>query len=166
MPTKKTSFVGFKQGYSEQLIKSQKGMNESNKLRSTTKDYLKFIKNKDGELIQIDNYIKGRVACVFQAHWIENARYLFPYSSEGGFYPTYTYVTRYEGNRVVEEYMVEGNQIVYESYSKKSETQIDYKFINYVSGGKYPVLEVRKGNFYLNPLSYVESYSDNWLNHR
>ena len=166
MPTKKTSFVGFKQGYSDQLIKTQKGMKESDKLRSTTKDYLRFIKNEDGELIQIERYNKGRLDCLFQVYWIENVRYLFPYWGDGGFYPTYTYVTKYEENCIIEEYMVQGNQIIYETYSQKSNGQIDYNFVNYVSGGNYPVLEERKGIFYSNPLTYIESYSDNWLNHQ
>lgn len=106
------------------------------------------------------------IDCLFQIYWIENVRYLFPYSGEGAFYPTYTYVTKYEENCVVEEYMIQGKQIVHETYIQNSNGQIDYNYINYVSGGKYPVREIRKGKFYLNPLTYVESYSDNWLNHR
>lgn len=104
--------------------------------------------------------------CLFQVHWIDGVRYLFPYSGDGGFYPTYTYVTKYKDNCVVEEYMVEGNQIIHETYASNSGGQIDYDYINYVSGGNYPVLEIRKGKFYLNPLTYVETFSDNWLNHR
>ncbi len=166
MPTKKTSFVGLKQGYSDYMIKMQNGMKESDKIRSTTKDYLKFIKNEDGELIQVEIYKKGKLDCLFQVYWIENVRYLLPYSGEGGFYPTYTYVTKYEENSVVEEYMVQGKQIVYETYSPNSNGQIEYDCINYVSGENYPVREIKKGKFYLNPLTYVESFSDNWLKHR
>ena len=166
MPTKKTSFIGYKQGYSDYLIKIQKGIKETEKIRSTTKDYLKLIKNEDGELIQIEHHNHGKLDCLFQVHWIEGARYLFPYSDGGGFYPTYTYVTKYEDNCVVEEYMVDGSQIVHETYTKNSSGQIEYNYINYVSGGKYPVLEERKGKFYLNPLTYVEKFRDSWLNHR
>ena len=96
--------------------------------------------------------------------WIEGARYLFPYSSRGDFYPTY--VTKYEDNSVVEEYMVDGSKIVHETYTKNSNGQIDYDYINYVSGGNYPVREIRKGKFYLNLLTYVEKSRDTWLNHR
>ena len=166
MPTKKTSFIGYKQGYSDHLEKTQKGMKESDKLRSTTKDYIRFIKNGDGELVQIESYKNGVLDCLFQVYWLENVRYLIPYSGEGGFIPTYIYATKYKENCVVEEYMVDGKQIVHETYSKTSNEQIDYNYINYVSGGNYPVREIRKGKFYLNPLTYVESYSDNWLNHR
>ena len=166
MPTKKTSFVGFKQGYSEQLIKIQNGMRESDKLRSTTKDYLRFLKNEDGEIIQIENYKKGSLDCLFQVYWCENLRYLLPYSSEGGFYPTYVYVTKYEENRVVEEYMVQGKQIVYETYGLIINGEAEYSCINYVSGGDYPVREIKKGKYTFDPLAYVENYSDNWLNYR
>lgn len=166
MPTKKTSFVGYKQGYSDYLIQIQKGMKESDKLRSTTKDYLRFIKNENGELIQIERYNKGKLDCLFQVYWFETVRYLFPFSADGGYYPTYIFATKYEANCVVEEYMVEGKQIVYEAYSYKSNKEIDYSYINYVSGGNYPVREVRKGKFSLNPLSYEESNNDNWLKHR
>ena len=166
IPTKKTSFVGFKQGYSDYLVRNEKSMKEADKIRSTTKDFLKFVKNGDGEIIQIESYVKGKLDCLFQAYWNDNVRYLCPYAEEGGFYPTYTYVTKYEKNCVVEEYMVQGKQIVYEEYSQNLSGQIDYEYINYVSGGNYPVREVRKGKFFLNPLTYVESYSDSWLNHR
>ena len=108
MPTKKTSFVGFKQGYSDYLIKIQNGIKETEKIRSTTKDYLRLIKNEDDEPIQIEH----------------------------------------------------------ETYTKNSSGQVDYNYINYVSGGKYPVLEERKGEFYFNPLTYVEKFRDSWLNHR
>ena len=62
--------------------------------------------------------------------------------------------------------MVSGNQIVYETYLQKLNKDIEFDFINYVSNGQYPVLEERKGVFHLNPLAYVENYSDSWLNHR
>ena len=166
MPTKKTSFIGYKEGYSDILIRNQKGMKESDKISSSAKNFLKYIKNKKGELIQIESYTNGRIDCLFQVHWIENARYLFPFSSNGGYYPTYTYVTKYKSNIVTEEYMVSGNQIVYETYSQKLNKDIEFNFINYVSNGQYPVLEERKGVFHLNPLAYVENYSDSWLNHR
>lgn len=166
MPTKKISFVGFKQGLSEKLIKDEKGLKETDKLRSTTKDYLRYIKDDNNELIQIECYNKGRLACLFQAYWSGNVRYLFPYSDVGGFYPTYTYVTVYEENRVVEEYMVNGNQIIHETYSENKDGETDYSFINYVSGGKHPVLEERSGRFSPSPLTYTQTYSDNWINHR
>lgn len=166
MSTKGTSFVGFKQGYSDCLTRNEKNMKESDKIRSTTKDYLKFIHNKDGELVQVDSVRKGRVDCLFQVYWIDGVRYLFPFSGEGGYYPTHTFVTKYKDNCVVEEYMVNGNQIVYESYTYKKNKDVEYSYMNYVSGGKHPILEERKGKFQLEPLAYEETFYDSWLNHR
>ncbi|MBE6754615.1 MAG: hypothetical protein E7559_09770 [Ruminococcaceae bacterium] len=166
MPTKKTSYVGFRQGCRDQLIRSQNGMTESDKIRSTTKDYLRYIRNANGELLRIDSFNKGRVDCVFQVCRTESVRYLLPFSENGGYYPTYAYATRYEAGRVAEEYMVNGNQIVYEAYSYTSDNSADYFRINYVAGGNYPVRETEKGIFYLSPLSYEETFSDTWLNHR
>lgn len=48
MPKKQTSFVGFKEGYSDILYRNKKGMKESDKLRSTSKNYLRFLKDKEG----------------------------------------------------------------------------------------------------------------------
>lgn len=166
MPTKKTSFVGYKQGYYDELTKSEKGMSETDKLRATVKEYLKFIRSKDDKLLQIEKHSNGRIDCLHQVYWAENKRYLFPFSASGGYYPTYTYVTQYEGEAVVEEYMVDGNQIIYEVYSHISETEIDCYCVNYISGGNYPVREEKEGKLDLNTLTYEETNYDCWLNHR
>ncbi|MDE7400217.1 MAG: hypothetical protein K2N06_11920 [Oscillospiraceae bacterium] len=79
---------------------------------------------------------------------------MFPFSANGGFYPTYSYVTKRDNDKVVEEYMVDGDQIVYEGYSNESETRVDYVYINFVSGGKVPILEQRTGVFRFTPLRY------------
>ena len=44
--------------------------------------------------------------------------------------------------------------------------EAEYSCINYVSGGDYPVRDIKKGKFSFDPLAYVENYSDNWLNYR
>lgn len=164
--TKKESFVGIKSGYAEQLFRTKKGIKESEKIRANCKDYLKIFRDEKGNILQIERYVKGRIDCLFQAYYANNLCYLFPYSSDGGFYPTYSYVTRYEGNKVVEEYMVEGNQIVYECYLYETKSCVDYFFINYIKGGKYPILEKKRGIFRFNPLVYENIESDSWLNHR
>ncbi len=165
MPRKKTTFVGYKQGHYDNLVREQKGMKESDKLRATAKDYLRFIKNNDNETIQIEAYINGRIDCLFQVYWVENKRYLFPFFADGGHYPTYAYVTCYDGNSISEEYMVTRNQIIYEVYSHITDTEIVYRRVNYVSGGNHPVLETSEGILHLNPLSYEEMAYDNWLKH-
>ena len=163
MPTKKTSFIGFKEGYSDYLICKEKGMKHSDKVNTTTKNYLKYIKNNEGNLIQIECYIGGKMDYLYQVHWEKNVRYLLPFSSKGGFYPTYVFGTKYEGKRVIEEYMVMKKQIVYEKYDYKSENDVDYNYINYVSEGDYPVRERRKGKFSIEPFTYEENLSESWL---
>jgi hypothetical protein len=172
MPTKKTSFVGYKEGCFDHMIRNKKGMKISDKIRANTKSYHRLIKNEAGELIRIETYNKGSLDCIFQVHWIENTRYLFPflYIKEPNpryiHYPTYVYVTRFENEAVVEEYMVDGNHIVYELYSYKSNNQVEFSSVNYVPSGSYPIMEERKGVFKLEPLTYDETYYDCWLNHR
>ena len=165
MPKKQTSFVGFKEGCSDILDRNEKAMKESDKIRSTSKNYLRFLKDKEGRLVQVDNYCNGRIDCLFQVHWFGNVRYLLRFSADGTYYPTYTYVTKYDADRVVEEYMINSGQIIYEAYSYKSAQDIDYIRIDYVPDGNYPVRGIRKGVFSLNPLTYKEQYYDDWLYH-
>lgn len=141
MATKKKSFVGMKSGYAEQLFRIENGIKESEKIRANCKDYLKIFRNRQGDVLQIEKYANGKPDCLFQSYCEENLFCLFPFSANGGFYPTYSYVTVYEGEKIVEEYMVDGDQIVYERYSNETETSVDYEFVNYVSGGKVPILE-------------------------
>ena len=143
MATKKKSFVGMKSGYAEQLFRIENGIKESEKIRANCKDYLKIFRNHQGNVLQIEKYSNGRIDCVFQTYYGDNLCCLFPFSVNGGFYPTYSYVSVTEDDKVVEEYMVDDSQIVYERYSNESETCVDYVYINYVSGGKVPILEHR-----------------------
>ena len=166
IPTKKTSFVGYKQGYAELLYREQKGIKESEKMRANTKNYLKVFRDESGFIAQIETYRNGRIDCVHQGLCTDSKSYLFPYSADGGYYPTYVFVTEFRGERTAAEYMVDGNQIIYEMYEQEDESQVSYEFINYVSGGTYPVLGERKGRFLFNPLRFVIQYEDNWLNHR
>lgn len=143
MATKKKSFVGMKSGYAEQLFRAENGIKESAKIRANCKDYLKIFRSRQGNVIQIEKYANGRIDCIFQAHYEDNLRCLFPFSANGGFYPTYSYVTVYDNDKIAEEYMVDNDQIVYERYSNETETSVDYEYVNYVSEGKVPILEHR-----------------------
>lgn len=164
LATKRNSFAGMKSGYSEQLFRIEKGLKESKKIRANCKNYLKIYRNTEGMVLQIENYVNGRMDYLFQSHYADGLYYLFPYFSDGSFYPTYSYVTRYTDNKVTEEYMVDGNQIIYESYSNETKMCVDYEYINYVKDGKYPILEKKRGIFRFNPLRYESAESDNWLN--
>ena len=145
------------------FIQQKNGIEETDKIRKNCKNYLKLFKNYKGDLVQVQNIKNGKIDCVHQVHRINDTIYLFPFSSDGGFYPTYGYVTKYSDNHVTEEYMVHGNQIIYERYEEVNGGE-EYYFINYVRNGKCPVLEERKGVFTFDPLGYKELESDYWMN--
>ena len=166
MATRKISFVGYKQGYSEQLIRSEKGIKETPKVRSNCTYYKRIAKDAQGRLLQIESFARGKIDCLHQTYWIGNTCYSFLYSPNGSYYPTYSYVTKWKNEKIVEEYMVAKNQIVYEKYFDETNLKAMYYYINYVHNGMYPVLEEKKGVFKFNPLRFECIYSDNWLKHR
>lgn len=57
--------------------------------------------------------------------------------------------------------MVEGNQIIFESYKPKfslfgsKNKMLKYYMVNYVKNGKYPILEERKGIIDVNELCFI-----------
>ena len=162
LPTKKTSFIGYKKGYYEQLLLQKNGLKESQKLRAGCKNYLQIFRERDGRILQIKNIKGGDVDCIHQAYYEGDAVYLFPFSKDGSYYPTYSYVSKSSGEFVQEEYMVDGSQIIYESY-KEEGGKVKYESINYVVGGKIPLLSSQSGEFTFDPLSYkiISEYS--WL---
>lgn len=166
MATKNQSFIGIRNGYAEQLLRIKKGIKESKKIRSNCGNYLKIYRNEQGQILQIESFVHGRMDCLYQSYYKDNICYFFPYSKNGSYYPTYSFVTQYKNNKIVEEFLVDEPQIIYEKYSNESEMSVDYYLINYIKGGKYPVLEEKQGIIYFQPFSYKTTESDNWLNHR
>ncbi|MEG0366324.1 MAG: hypothetical protein RR585_05785 [Coprobacillus sp.] len=166
MATKNQSFIGIRSGYAEQLLRMEKGIKESHKIRSNCGNYLKIYRNTQGQILQIESFVHGKMDCLYQSYYKDNVCYFFPYWQNGSKYPTYSFVTQYKNNKVVEEYLVDGSQIIYEKYSNESETSVDYYLINYIKGGKYPILEEKKGIIKFQPFSYKIIESDSWLNHR
>lgn len=158
-------FMGYFQGYFEQSLKKNKKIKESDKIRANCKNYLEIYKS-DKELIQIVNYKNGRIDCIHQCYRDGDKIYLLPFSGEGGFYPTYTYVVVYAGSEIVEEYAISGNQVIFDKYDKMDAKHIEFARINYVVGGKVSVLEERKGIINIDTFDYEETYCDNWLMHR
>lgn len=79
---------------------------------------------------------------------MQKKSYFIPFFKGGNAYPTYTYVCKIQEGSVLCEYMVNGNQIVYECYSNETENTIEYYSVNYVKNGKYPVLEEKKAIIY------------------
>lgn len=158
-------FVGYFQGYFEQTLQKKNKIKESDKLRAKCKNYLEIYKS-DNELIQIVNYKKGRIDCIHQCYYDGNKIYLLPFSGEGGFYPTYSYVVVYVGSEIVEEYAISGNQVIFDKYNRIDGRHFEFARINYVVGGTVPVLEERKGIINIDTLDYSETYYDDWLRHR
>ena len=115
-------------------------------LRKGSKNYLRII-NLNNKAKKIESFVNGVIDVLFLAFYEDDIRYLFPFSSKGDPYPTYVYVTRYKEGIVLEEYMVQSNQIVYEKYNKQDEIKTFYFRVNYVPNGKHKILDYEKGVF-------------------
>ena len=115
-------------------------------LRKESKNYLRII-NLNNKAKKIESFVNGVIDVLFLAFYEDDIKYLFPFSSKGDPYPTYVYVTRYKEGIVLEEYMVQPNQIVYEKYNKQNEINTLYFRINYVPKGKHKILDYEKGVF-------------------
>ena len=68
---------------------------EQSNLRKGSKDYLRIF-NQNNLITKIDSFVDEKIDVVYLALYEDETRYLFPFSSNGGFYPTYKYVTRYK----------------------------------------------------------------------
>lgn len=165
LPTKKTSFLGYKRGYYEQVQLQINGLKETNKLRPNCKNYLKIFHNNDGKIVQIQNIKNCKVVCIHQVLYEKDIVYMFPFSNTGAYYPTYSYVSKINGEFIEEEYMVNSNQIIYERYERQNE-KVRYESVNYVINGKYPVLSKECGVFSFGPLEYKVLSEYSWLDER
>ncbi len=168
LPKKSEWATCFCEGLSSQHKRQIKNIKYTDKIRANCKNYLKIYKNQQGKVVLIECYPmeKGKVNLVFLARYEGNVRYLFPFQEDGSFYPTYTYVAKFENNKVIEEYMVEDNQIVYEHYFNETKEKVDFYSINYVPTGTYPILSECKGIFYFNPLRFEMFEYRTWLDER
>ena len=134
------------------------GVAEKPKLRKGTQNYFRIVR-KDGKLLRVDTIIKGRLDVMQIAHYEDERRYCFPFSKDGGFYPTSTDVLRIQDGRVVEDYMVNSNQIIYRCYDHSDPVKIGCREINYVPTGNEPILSKSIGYFErTDKLRYVETF--------
>ena len=157
IPTKKRNFMGLKEGISGLAEMCKYKVKESATIRSDSMYYHKHYK-VDGRVVKIDSFVAGhdRLVCSYFAYYEGDYRFLFPYSRLGTKSWSYMFVTHYHNGKVFEEYMVEGNQIVYEKYDYSNKDKANYYYINYVPTGTYPVLEEKRGYYLLDTLEYVE----------
>lgn len=154
--------IGVQQGLRQVLECNRRKLREKNSIRKGTLNYCKLYKKED-KLVRVESYVKGRVDVVFIAYYKEDKRFLFPFSSIGGFYPTYSYVTHFKNEIVDEEYYAERLQIVYERYQYSNDNTVDYDYINYAPEGTYPLLSRANGKFILNPeLQYYGNCYSTW----
>lgn len=117
----------------------RKGIKEYNTLRKGTKNY-RIIYRNQGIIKKIDIVDQGDKDVTYFAVYRNNKRYLLPFDEKyRTHYPTYVIVTEYRDDYIYREYMVNDAQIVFEQYSKISETEFSFIKINYIPNGKYPV---------------------------
>ena len=129
-----------------------RGVKRTEKL-GAKKSYLKYY--YEGEILTyIESYVKT-LDVVFKVIYDGDMRYLVPFFKNGMPYPTYSHACKTENGKVVEEWTVEGNQIVYDGYAHFDDGSADYYFINYVRGGKNPILMQKQGEISAN-LEWVE----------
>lgn len=163
LPIKNETFYCLFEGLSAQYRRQLKNIKYKDKIRSNCKNYLKIYKDKQEKIVFIESIREGKIDDVFLSKYEGDTRYLFPFDENGSFYPTYTYVTKFENNKVVEEYMVDNSQIVYQHYFNETKDKVDYYLINYVPTGSYPVISEGKGIYYFNPLRFESLYYKTWL---
>lgn len=158
---KNDTTIGVQEGLSRELSCIRYKLKEKGSIRKDCKYYCKLYK-KDGKTVRVESYVKGRIDVVFTAYYSDSRRFLFPFSANGSFYPTYSYVTHYNNGVVDEEYHVNGVQIVYERYISKGDS-VEYDCINYVPNGTYPVLSRANGVFVRSPeLQYRSNCNSTW----
>lgn len=165
MPTKNQNYIGLQLGLSEQARLMKYNIQESTKIRSNSKNYIKIYK-KDNKILKIEKFNNGKFDCTYLACYENEYRYLFPYTETGHKYPTYLCVSRFENNKVAEEYMVQSNQIIYSKYGKQKDGKVNYYYINYVPEGKAPILEEKSGYYLVDSLEYIEKEYYVWLQNR
>ncbi|MCR4888316.1 MAG: hypothetical protein K5979_03940 [Ruminococcus sp.] len=154
--------IGVQQGYRQKLACKKNRLKEKDTIRKDCKNYSKIYK-KDGKVIRVENYVKGQIDVIFIAHYTADKRFLFPFSSSGGYYPTYSYVTHYYNGDVYEEYSASKNQIVFERYTPNEDKTVGYDYINYVPNGTQPVLSRASGIVVLTPeLRYYSEQYTTW----
>ena len=135
----------FLEGLLPKMERYNRGVREHQRLRGNCKNYY-AIYRENGLLRKVICYVDGDKDMTFYVVYKGNRRYLLPFSDGSKTpYPFYTIVTEFAGNEVKREYLVHDNQIIYYAYNNHSNTQYKVEVINYVQGGKYPVLSYESG---------------------
>lgn len=120
----------------------RRGVKRTEKL-GAKKAYLKYY-YEGGTLTYIESYVKT-LDVVYRVIFEGDMRYLVPFFKTGMPYPTNIYASRTENGKVVEEWAVDGNQIVHEEYQHFADGSCSYHYISYIRGGQTPILMKKQG---------------------
>ena len=163
IPTKKRNYMGIKLGIDGLEEMKKYKVKETAKIRSNCMFYHKYYKI-DNKIIKIESFVSGhdRITNNYIAYYEGDYRYLFPFYKKEKATGLYIFVTHFENNQVIEEYMISQNQIVYDKYEYFDHNKVKYYYINYVPTGKYPVLGESKGYYLLDSLEYIEEEKYVW----
>lgn len=166
MPTKGKSSVGYTNGLIDAYLRQKYQVKERLILPKNIKNYHRIIR-KDGRIERIESYVHGRIDVVFIAAHEADAFYLFPFSPDGGFYPTYSYVSITNNGITEEVYSITSQQIVLEQYRPINSQETEFVYINAVPDGKVPILEhtygvilQKQGTLEYNPKSQYSNFKE------
>lgn len=162
--TKKQNMLGLLSGFSSLAEMRTRKVKESKTISKNCKYYNKIYKI-DKRVEKIECFVGGHndVDIIYFAFYNGKRRYLFPYFadlSKAVAYPII--VAEFENNNVIEEYRIDGNQIVYEKYDYSAQERIIYYCINFVPAGKYPILGEETGIYNPNTFEYNQTYNHVW----
>ncbi len=160
LPNRQRFSMGLGEGLAFQAECKTYKTTEKDKIKANCLHYNKIYK-KDGRVVKIENYFDGKTdhSC-FLAYYEDHYRYLF--SIDAHKVGNWTFITRFENNRVVEECTISGNTLAYEKYSGFSENRVDYYSAFYVPYS-YCIMQGEViGYFELPSLNFVTTSSYSW----
>ena len=172
IPNVKITYVNTNKRNLTGIIEGMRGLTEmeahktkeSLKISPICKNYNKFYRSGE-RVIKVECFVGGHndLDVIYVAQYDGERRYLFPYfedKSKAVGYPII--VANFENSKVVEEYRVDGNKILYEKYDYSEQDTVGYYCINFVPMGQCPILGEEKGYFSVNSLEYHQMSNKVW----
>lgn len=162
--TKKRFDIGLRSGLSGLAEMKKYKSKEATSIRKNCQFYNKFYR-ENGKIRKIECFIDGhdRLSDTYIAYYEGEKRFLFPFrNNQKDPYARHIFVATIKDGKVVEEYHIDGKQIVYEKYEYAENDKVDYYYINYVPTGNEPVLSEEEGYFLTESLELIKTYEFNW----
>lgn len=162
--TNKRNLTGIIEGMRGLAEMEAHNTKESLKISPICKNYNKFYRSGE-RVIKVECFVGGHndLDVIYVAQYDGERCYLFPYfedKSKAVGYPII--VANFENSKVVEEYRVDGNKILYEKYDYSEQDTVGYYCINFVPMGQCPILGEEKGYFSVNSLEYHQMSNKVW----